>query len=68
MNSERSMNLFVDMPPKYQSFVLRMWAENQSNEKGATWRFVLEHPETKARYGFSNLDSLLQFLERRTTL
>jgi hypothetical protein len=45
-------------PPRYQSYVLRCWAERLP-----AWRFSLEDPNTGRRCGFADLEALLAFLQ-----
>ena len=46
-------------PPRYHSFLLRLWRES---EHGA-WRASLESATTGERHGFPNLASLFAFLQ-----
>lgn len=49
----------------YQAFVLRCWAERDGDEK-PVWRFSLEPVAGGKRLGFSDLKTLVSFLERQT--
>ena len=53
-----------DLPPKYKTYILRIWEERSPIKMGAsTWRFSLENPETNIRHGFANFEALIAFLE-----
>jgi hypothetical protein len=49
----------------YQAFILRCWAESSLAEK-PVWRFSLEPVAGGKRIGFSDLKTLVSFLERQT--
>jgi hypothetical protein len=40
--------------------LLRFWEER--SEQPAVWRFSLEDPQTTRRYGFANLEALVDWL------
>lgn len=50
-----------DKVPKHHSYLLRMWEENSQIE--SPWRIVLVDPHTGERWGFSDLQRLLVFLQ-----
>jgi hypothetical protein len=55
--------VFLDEPPRNRSFILRLWeARSQSTEEPSTWRFSLQDPESDKRYGFADLEALVEFL------
>ena len=47
---------------EYMAYLLRLWRENRDD----SWRALLENPNTKERFGFANLNELIQFLEEKT--
>ena len=52
-----------DRPPRYQSYLLRMW-EARGERPGAapTWRFRLQEARTGAQRAFPDLEALVAFL------
>lgn len=50
---------------RYLSYMLRMW--ETCNGESQIWRASLESPGGGERRGFANLQSLMDFLERRTS-
>lgn len=53
-------------PPQYHTYILRFWEERESEQNtDKVWRFTLENPETNERFGFQNLETLIQFLEQK---
>ena len=53
-----------DLPPKYKTYILRIWEERTPVKASAsTWRFSLENPETSIRHGFSDFQALIAYLE-----
>ncbi|MCP5097376.1 MAG: hypothetical protein GY943_17665 [Chloroflexi bacterium] len=53
-----------DLPPKYKTYILRVWEERSPTKSdAATWRFSLENPETNIRHGFSDFQAFIAFLE-----
>lgn len=53
-------------PQPYQAFILRCWAERGSVEAKPVWRFSLEPVAGGKRLGFSDLKTLVSFLEHQT--
>jgi hypothetical protein len=52
--------MIQEQPPRYVSFLLRLW---QVKEKGEwAWRASLESPMSARVQGFSDLESLFDFL------
>ena len=47
---------------EYMAYLLRLWRENDDRP----WRALLENPNTKERFGFANLNELIEFLEDKT--
>jgi len=47
---------------EYMAYLLRLWRENDNSP----WRALLENPNTKERFGFANLNELIEFLEDKT--
>lgn len=43
-------------------FVLRIWMGPLDNGGSTVWRCIVEDPHSKARRGFTTLESLLAFL------
>ena len=53
-----------DLEPRYVAYMLRMWEVRGDQPGNATyWRFSLEDPHSGERVGFSDLPSLVAFLE-----
>lgn len=48
----------------YMSYLLRLW--RIEDRRGETWRASLERPGTREREGFSDLDSLFDFIRAQT--
>jgi hypothetical protein len=51
-----------ERPPGYRSYVLRFWQERSDQPPLTVWRFSLEDPSTDERYGFPNLQTLVEWL------
>jgi len=50
-------------PPSYRAFMLRCWEVRRSQaDEPVTWRFSLEDAHTGQKYGFADLEALLEFL------
>ena len=49
-------------PRRYRAFLLRLWQE----APGQPWRALLQDATTQERYGFADLDCLLDFLHTQT--
>ena len=47
---------------EYMAYLLRLWRENRDG----SWRALLENPNTEERFGFANLNELIEFLENKT--
>jgi hypothetical protein len=56
----------VARPHSYQAFILRCWSERSLNEK-PVWRFSLEPVAGGKRLGFTDLKTLVSFLEGQTS-
>lgn len=55
--------LLHDTPPRYHAFMLRCWeVRTPAGEGPVTWRFSLEDPETRERFGFADMEAFLAFL------
>jgi hypothetical protein len=50
----------------YQAFILRCWIERGSAGEKPVWRFSLEPVAGGGRLGFSDLKTLVSFLEHQT--
>jgi hypothetical protein len=50
----------------YQAFILRCWAERGGGDEKPAWRFSLEPVAGGKRLGFSDLKTLVSFLEGQT--
>lgn len=61
MNSTRYPNYSMPTTRRYQSYLLRIWRENDS----LPWRAQVENPSTNETHGFPTLKALLVFLEER---
>ena len=44
-------------------YLLTVWRENATTEEDFVFRFSLEDPHTGERFGFTNLDDLVQILQ-----
>ncbi|MDJ0752788.1 MAG: hypothetical protein QNJ45_04665 [Ardenticatenaceae bacterium] len=47
---------------RYRTFILRSWQENRVDHP-PIWRFSLEMIGSKERYGFTDLNDVLAFLQ-----
>ncbi|MFO7539373.1 MAG: hypothetical protein R6X32_15135 [Chloroflexota bacterium] len=56
-----------EKPPRYYTFILRFWEEREGANAAATWRYSLHDPENDVRYGFTSLEELTAFLQKRST-
>ncbi len=54
----------TEEPREYLAYLLRLW--KVSGAGPPAWRASLEDPHTRARKGFSDLESLFAFLEEQT--
>jgi hypothetical protein len=52
-----------EKPPRYYTFILRFWEERDGST--ITWRYSLHDPENDVRYGFTSLEDLTAFLQKR---
>lgn len=54
-------------PPswRYQTFLLRIWAERSAQPPGVIFRLSLEDARTRERHGFESPERLLAFLQGR---
>ncbi len=48
--------------PRYQFFILGLWAQPAQAGRPSEWRISLENPRTAERSGFSSLAGLEAFL------
>lgn len=56
----------AESPPwRYQTFLLRIWAERSAQPPGVIFRLSLEDARTRERHGFASLEGLLAFLQGR---
>jgi hypothetical protein len=51
----------------YQAFILRCWAERGRTAEKPVWRYSLEPVAGGKRLGFSDLKTLVSFLEQQTS-
>jgi hypothetical protein len=56
----------MDNPPRYYSYLLRVWLAGDSDQPH--WRASLEDTHTGERRGFGSLEALCEYLHRRTGL
>lgn len=55
--------------PRCHAYVLRLWeTRSVPPDPPVTWRFSLEDPSTGERWGFSDLRSLIDFLEGQVSV
>ncbi len=52
----------MSLSPKYLAYLIRLWREGDSK----SWRATLQNPHTGERRSFSDLATLLSFLEEQT--
>lgn len=52
----------MDKHPVYDSFILRIWQEHDSQNLHIIWRFSLENINGGERMGFSTLSDLCVYL------
>jgi hypothetical protein len=58
------MSPFHTKPPRYQSYMLRLWeVRSQRPGQPSTWHFSLEDPQTGQRHVFPDLEALVAFLQ-----
>lgn len=56
-----------DTVPRNKSYILRLWETRaQTPGEPPSWRFILEDPQDRARYGFANIETLIAFLNDKT--
>ncbi len=56
----------AESPPwRYQTFLLRIWAERSAQPPGVVFRLSLEDARTRERHGFESPEGLLAFLQDR---
>jgi hypothetical protein len=53
-----------DDRPRYLSYLLRLW--QVKDRQGWIWQASLESPTTGKRWGFQNIDGLMDFLQGQT--
>ena len=53
----------ADRKKRYQSYLLRLWIENENGKQ--VWRISLEDPFTGERRGFASRRDLCAFLEEK---
>ena len=52
--------------PTYSSFLLRLWREgNVTDEQEAGWRFTLQHVSDGSQRHFTDVQSLMAYLNRK---
>jgi hypothetical protein len=52
-------------PPSYRAFMLRCWEVRRSEaDEPVTWRFSLEDAHTGQKYGFADIEAVLEFLSK----
>jgi hypothetical protein len=53
-----------DQPPRYQTFILRLWEERlKGDSSSAVWRYSVEDAQTRERWAFVGAEELCAFLE-----
>lgn len=53
-----------DRRPHYHVYLLRLWREADARHDGSRlWRFSLESPHTRERFGFTSIATLADFLD-----
>ena len=50
----------------YHAYLLKIWLEQESEMATSAWRFSLEDAHSGSRRGFTDLDSLLIYLQDLT--
>ncbi len=56
-----------ERPPRYHSYLLRFWEERGEEMPAPLWRFSLEDPLTEQRFGFANLEALVNWIQAQLT-
>ncbi len=64
-NSEKDDSPLFERPPGYHSYLLRFWEERSEEQPLTLWRFSLEDPLTNQRYGFANLETLMDWIQAK---
>ncbi len=55
-------------PPRVRAYMLRYWQVRSDDPNcAAVWRFSLEDPHNGDKFGFANLQALVEFLEAGLT-
>ena len=62
---EKENEPFSARPPRYHSYILRFWEERSKERAAGIWRFSLEDPVTDQRYGFAELNALVNWIRER---
>jgi len=57
-----------EKPPRYYTYILRFWEERDETAATRSWRYTLHDSENDTRYGFTSLEEVVAFLEKRTAL
>jgi hypothetical protein len=57
-----------EKPPRYYTYILRFWEERDETADTRNWRYTLHDTENDTRYGFTSLEEVSAFLEKRTAL
>ncbi len=63
---ERNQLLAMEKRAPYLAFLLKLWPVVSKSKSRFLWRASLENPYTGERYGFQDLDTLLNFLKALT--
>ncbi len=52
--------------PPYHAYLLKVWREDDNAMPAGAWRFSLEDAHSGTRRGFTDLDSLMVYLQNLT--
>lgn len=63
MSDLAHVDVLVPRPPHYHSYLLRFWEERGETADTQIWRFMLQDPQTKERFGFADLDALVTWIQ-----
>jgi hypothetical protein len=67
MSDLAHVDVLVPRPPHYHSYLLRFWEERGETDAAQIWRFMLQDPQTEERFGFADLDALVNWIQSKIT-
>ena len=55
--------VMFNTPPRYHTFVLRIWEERSGEGDTAVWRYSLHNTDESSRIGFNSMEDLTSYLQ-----